>query len=223
MLRRINELVDYSVREVDGKIGIVRDFLINREDWKITYMEIDLTDWYPGKKVIIPPSRINIPDSKRFEIPVSLTKAEVENSPALELDEEICRKHEEELALHFGWSPCFVNPGKSDVNLKSLKEMVGYNIHAIDGSIGYIEDFIIDDKDWVVRYVVVNTRNWLPGKRVLMSPNWITSIIWEENSVVVGHSQEAIKNSPEFDSETQINRQFEEVLYEYYGKPTYWD
>lgn len=223
MLRRINELVDYSVREVDGKLGIVRDFLINRDDWKITYMEIDLTDWYPGKKVIIPPSRINIPDSKRFEIPVSLTKAEVENSPALELDEEICRKHEEELALHFGWEPCFVSPGNKDVNLKSLKEMIGYHIHAVDGSIGYIEDFILDDKDWVVRYVVVNTRNWLPGKQVLMAPNWITSIIWEEDNVVVGHSQEDIKNSPEFDSETQINRQFEEILYDYYGKPTYWD
>jgi hypothetical protein len=223
MLRSLDELVGYPVHEADGRMGVVRDFLINRDSWQITYLEIDLTDWYPGKKVIVPPTRIKIPEGPLKHVPVSLTKKEVLSSPALALDEEVCRKHEEELALHFGWSPCFINPDNKQVNLKSLRDMVDYHIHALDGSLGHIEDFIIDDQAWVVRYVVVRTSNWLPGKRVLMAPEWISSVIWEENNVVVGQSREEIKNGPKFDPGTVIQRSYETELYRHFDQPTYWD
>ena len=227
MLRSIREVFGYTVREVDGEIGLVRDCLIDHRDWKVNYLEVDLTEWFPGKKVIIPPSRIGQPDGKIFEVPLSMSKAQVLKSPALKLDETVCRQHEEELANHFGWDPCILGADSRNADdsthLRSSRELLGYHLHATDGGIGHIEDFILDDKDWVLRHAVVHTRDWLPGKRVLMPLPWITGIDWKESTVMIDHSRENIKNSPEFDPSAPVNRHYEEVLYNYYGQPTYWD
>ena len=227
MLRSIRELFGYTVREVDGEIGLVRDFLVDNREWNVTYLEIDLTQWFPGKKVIVPPSRIGQPDGKKFEVPLLLSKAQVVNSPAIKLDETVCRLHEEELALHFGWDPCIISTDSKKVedhsHLQSSRELMGYHLHATDGRIGHIEDFILDDEDWILRYAVVDTRDWLPGRRVLMPLPWITTVIWKENSVLIDHSRENVKNSPEYDPSSPVNRHYEEVLYNYYGRPTYWD
>jgi len=59
-------------------------------------------------------------------------------------------------------------------HLRSYKEFKGYDIEASDGKIGHVEDFILKDKTWALRYVVVDTLNWLPGgKKVILSLNWV--------------------------------------------------
>jgi hypothetical protein len=73
------------------------------------------------------------------------------------------------------------------------------------------------------RYVVIDTRNWLPGKSVLIAPHWIKEISWGESKMYVDLSREAIKNSPAYDPSTPVNRKYEERLYDYYGRPKYWD
>jgi sporulation protein YlmC with PRC-barrel domain len=70
-----------------------------------------------------------------------------------------------------------------DPHLRSTGDVTGYRIHAADGEIGDVEDFIIDDQTWNVHFLVVDTGHWFPGKKVLISPRWISKIKWEAASV----------------------------------------
>lgn len=106
--------------------------------------------------------------------------------------------------------------------LRSCKEVLGYHIQASDGEIGHVEDFICDDETWVMRYAVVDTRNWLPGKKVLLATWWINQVNWDSKKVAVDLSKDTIKNSPEYDPSAPVNRQYEEIFFDYYGRPKYW-
>jgi hypothetical protein len=80
----------------------------------------------------------------------------------------------------------------------------------------------VDDEDWTICYIAVDTRNWLPGgKEVLVSPQWIEKVEWESRKVYVDLPREAIKNSPEFDPSSPVNRDYEDRLYYYYGRRKY--
>jgi uncharacterized protein YrrD len=111
---------------------------------------------------------------------------------------------------------------KHDSNLQSVKDVTGYHIHAADGQVGHVADFVVDDESWAIRYIVVDTRNWLPGKKVLVSPHWIESVNWSDSEVFVELSREVIKSSPEFDPSAPVNRDYEDRLYDYYGRRKYW-
>jgi hypothetical protein len=90
-----------------------------------------------------------------------------------------------------------------------MREVAGYSIHASDGHIGHVEDFVVDDEEWVVRYIVVDTRNWLPGRKVLVSPEWVSRIDWRSNAVSIDHSRDEIRKSPHYDPNQPVNRQYE--------------
>jgi hypothetical protein len=109
-----------------------------------------------------------------------------------------------------------------DSHLRSSKEVLGYHIRASDGEIGHIEDFIAEDDTWFIRYIVVDTRNWLPGRKVLISPQWVEKISWAVHKVHIDLLRDNIKNSPEYDPGQPVNREYETMLYDYYGRPKYW-
>jgi hypothetical protein len=108
---------------------------------------------------------------------------------------------------------------QGDPHLYSVSAVKTYDVQAEDGDSGHVKDFVFEDESWSVRYVVVDTRHWLPGKRVLISPEWIDSIRWDEKKVHVNMSRESIRNGPEFDPSKPVNRKYEEVQYDYYGRP----
>ena len=71
----------------------------------------------------------------------------------------------------------------ADPHLRSVVEVTGYRVHALDGEIGHIENLMIDDADWSVHYLIVDTRNWWFGKHVLISPIAVKSIDWFDRHV----------------------------------------
>ena len=105
-----------------------------------------------------------------------------------------------------------------DPHLRSTDEVAGYDIHATDGDIGKVEDFIIDDVTWKIHFLVVETGNWFSGKKVLISPQWIKDVKWREQNVTINHSKDEVKNSPQYDSSQPINDSYEHSLNDYYGK-----
>lgn len=111
-----------------------------------------------------------------------------------------------------------------DLHLRSLDDVTGYKIHVSDGKIGHVDDFIVDDDNWIIRYMLLDTRDWFPGgKRVLIAPFWIESINWDESVVMVNLTIDKVRNSPELDISKPINRQYETELFDYYSKPKYWE
>ncbi|MFP4053476.1 MAG: PRC-barrel domain-containing protein [Phycisphaerae bacterium] len=112
---------------------------------------------------------------------------------------------------------------RGEPTLRSFEEVSGYHIQAVDDEIGHVEDLVADTDGWRIRYLVVDTRNWLPGKKVLVAPDWIRDISWDANQVKVDLTREKIKDAPEFDPSSPVNREYEARLYDYYGAPRYWE
>jgi hypothetical protein len=107
-------------------------------------------------------------------------------------------------------------------HLRSSKEVIGYQVEASDDGVGKLDDFIVDTRDWVVRYAVVDRHPFLPGKRVLIAPQWIQDIDWGTSKVRVDVTAEQVKDSPGYDPAMPVNRAYEQRLYDFYGRPAYW-
>ena len=106
--------------------------------------------------------------------------------------------------------------------VRSTRDLQGFTRAASDGEIGHIDDFIIDDETWTIRYLVVDTRNWWPGKKVMLSPAWIRAVDWRKHRLKVELSRKEIRNSPEYDDSSIIDRDYEKRLYQHYGQTGYW-
>jgi sporulation protein YlmC with PRC-barrel domain len=109
-----------------------------------------------------------------------------------------------------------------DPHLRSTHEVSGYNIDASDGEIGHVEDVIIDDETWAIRYLIVDTRDWWPGKQVLVSPQWIERVGWSESTVFINLPRQSIKRSPEYTPLSLLTRDHEAALHRHYNRQGYW-
>jgi hypothetical protein len=249
MLRSTKELKGYVLDATDGEIGRCKDFLFDDEHWTVRWMVADTGKWIPDRQVLISPLSLGDPNWGSGRFPVSLTREQIENAPALSEDEPVSRQHEATMFQYYGypyywvgnalWGP-EATPAKlqarveeatmaphteprGDPHLRSVREVAGYHIAATDGEIGHVEDFILDDETWTLRYMVVDTRNWLPGRKVLVSPPWVEELDWAEGKAVVAMSQEQVRNSPEYDPRAPVNREYEGRLFDFYGRPVYWE
>lgn len=114
---------------------------------------------------------------------------------------------------------------RGDPHLRSTSEVSRYHIEALDGSIGHLDDFLIDDYSWRIRYLVVDTRNWWPGKKVIIAPGWIRDVSWAESKVVAALSRATIRNSPAYDPTQPVTAEYADRLHDHYSRPRYpdWD
>jgi len=229
ILRSVKELYGYNVLATDGQIGKVDDFFFHDGSWAIQYMVVDTGKGFSDRKVLISFVSLEQPDWSSKAFPVSLTKEQVESSPPLDIDKPISRIYEDELRQHYGWpvpSPAKIRiaakEAREDSNLRSTKEVTGYHIKSTDGEVGHVEDFLMDDDEWLLRYMVVDTRNILPGKKVLVSVDWIEKVSWAESKVYLDVKEEELRGAPEFDYSDPVNRKDEIRLYDFYGRPVYW-
>ena len=225
MLRSLDEVLGYELRTADEIMGKVKDFLFDDIAWTVRYLVADTGSWLTERLVVISPASLSEPDWQTQRVPVTLTKQEVENSPPIKADLPVSRQDEITLVKHYGWVAYWevlAKDGRGDPHLRSAREVIGYHIEATDGDIGHVEDFIAETETWTIRYMVVDTRNWLPGRKVLVAPAWITNVEWGQSKVRVLLTREQVKNSPEFDPRVGVNRHYEQRLYDYYGRPKYW-
>lgn len=105
-----------------------------------------------------------------------------------------------------------------DPHLRSANEVIGYDIRALDDKFGHVEDFIVDDDTWVIRYLVVDCGNWLSSKHVLIAPQWIHAVNWPERTVRVGLMRQTIADGPEYTPDVPISQEYELRLLRYYKK-----
>ena len=116
------------------------------------------------------------------------------------------------------------DPGRADAqskegdpHLRSIAAVTGYHIHASDGEIGHVEDFLVDEAGWNIRYIKVDTRNWWPGERVLISPYSVREIDWSGRFVHINVNRQTVKDSPPYDPGITIDGAYEEKFLTYYG------
>lgn len=110
-----------------------------------------------------------------------------------------------------------------DHHLRSFKAVNGYHIEAIDGDIGHIEDILVDEETWAIRYFIVNTSNWwFGGHSVLIAPQWIKSISWADEKAAVDLNRKIIKESPPYDPTVGLTKEQELNIYKHYGLAAHW-
>lgn len=243
-MRSVKSLIGYKIEATDDVIGKVDNFLFHDSSWIIRYVVVDTGGWHPGRKVLISAASIRQPVAEARLLRVGLTKDQVKNSPDINMDKPISRQAETELHKHYNWRPYWIGGGiaapaieasserkrraavaaseKVDTSLRGTQEVIGYHIHALDGNIGHVEDFVLEGKSWVIRYLVIDTRNWLPGRSVLIAPQWIEKISWSDAKVWIDLLREQIKDSPRYDPSAPVNQEYETRLYDFYGRPKYW-
>jgi hypothetical protein len=252
MLRGANDLRRFAIRAADGEIGHVDQFFFDDQKWTVRYLVVDTGSWLPGRRVLISPIALGEVDWPARCVEVRLTRQQVENSPDIGTEKPVSRQHEIDYFQYYGWPFYWAGPGlwgsgmypgylaapppvpppppsaepeeqePGDPHLRATGEVAGYGVQTRDGEIGHVEDFILEMETWAIRYVVVDTRNWWPGKKVLLPPEWIESVSWPEAMIHVDLSRDVIKNAPEWDPSEPITREYESRLYGYYGRPGYW-
>lgn len=250
MFHHVKDLQGYAIRATDGVIGKVEDMYFDDEGWAIRYLVVDTGSWLSGRKVLISPIAIGEPDWLGQLLPVSLTKDQVEKSPDIDTRKPVSRQHEVMYTGYYGYPYYWggiglwgmgvypgglmtagvmdanlkarATPTPGDAHLRGCRAVMGYHIHATDGEIGHVEDFIVDDHTWAIRYLVVNTSNWWVGHRMLVAPPWITAVDWSTSEVSVDLTRQAIKAAPPYDAVAQFTPEHEQALYKHYGRTGYW-
>jgi hypothetical protein len=104
-----------------------------------------------------------------------------------------------------------------DPHLRSIVAVTGSHIHATDGEIGHVEDLLVDDTAWRIRYVTVDTRNWWPGEKVLISPSSVRAINWTDRLISLNVNRHKVKDSPPYDPSITVDGAYDETFLTYYG------
>jgi len=252
VLTKTTHFKGLAIRATDGDLGTVDELYFDDETWAIRYLTVDTAGWLGGRQVLISPISVVQTDWQARRLDVALTKKQVENSPDIATHQPVSRQHEAAYLSYYGypdywggpylWGPALqpsqlaavctapteearaerIRQESMASHLRSTEAVTGYHIGAADGEIGHVDGFVVDDEAWAIRYIEVATRNWWPGKRVLVSPAWIERVSWTDSEVYVGLSREAIQNGPEYVESMPITREYENRLYFHYGRPPYW-
>ena len=228
MLRSTKALEGARIRAIDGDIGHVEQFYFDDRNWRINYVVTNIGNWLHGKQVLMSPEVINsIEGDDEPVINVALTKEQVRQSLDAQTHRPVSLQQPHDYYLYLGL-PHYLNVAvspdpDSDAHLRSTKIVARYHIMAVDGEIGHLDGFLIDDETWTIRYAMADTRNWWHGKEILLATEWIYWISWAESNVYVGFRRERIGNSPEFHPERPLTRDFEIELYTYYQRTPYWE
>ncbi len=247
MKPNIKSLVGFTMGATDGEVGKVKEFYFDDHTWTIRYLIVETGSWLNHRKVLIAPEALLKPDWEHHIFPVNLTKEQIKNSPEIDTDKSVSRQHEIEIYKYYPWTSYWgaaywgsgyydaVLPASmydeiqkdnnkntdkdsiGDSHLRSTHKVKGYTIHAIDGEIGEVEDFIIDDSTWKLDFLVVDTGHWFPGKKVLISPNLIKEIDWDTSTVVVKATELEVKNSPEYTYGQVVNEIYKKDMDNYYA------
>jgi hypothetical protein len=245
MLVKAGTLKGYKLESLDGEIGKAKEFFFDDLHWTIRYLVADTGTWLTGRQVLISPYALSDVNNDEQYIAVDLTRKQINDSPSVDSDKPVSRQFEEAYYKYHGWPQYWGGPfswgaypyvvrdpekwreahqgdAAADPNLHSTDAVSGHHVQCLDGDIGHVDDFIIDDQTWAIRYLVIDTHNWLPGKKVLVSPQWTESVGWAERKVFVNLSRDAIKRSPEYTGEGLLTREYEIGLHQHYDRTGYW-
>jgi len=235
-LRRLADITGYRLHARDGEIGRLRQVYFDDERWVVRYFVVRTGSWLLGQDVLVVPTVVSAVDGEARCLQVDLTREQIKHSPSVGTELPVSRHYEQEYYRYYGWEPYWsgdpllgpmppvMPPADGEEprppahpHLRSSDEVSGYRIHAQDGEIGRVSDFLLEDPGWAVRYLEVDIGRWLAGKRALLAPPWIERIDWSTHEVVTTLTRDAIQTAPAYDPSMIISRDYQVALYKHYG------
>jgi sporulation protein YlmC with PRC-barrel domain len=177
MLRGISDLRRFTIAATDGNFGSVGDVYFDDRSWSVRYLVVDAGNWLPGRRVLVAPIAVRSSDPTTLH--VALSKEQVAASPDVN---KLPAGSTQESGVEPGNVACAGASG--DVHLQTATAVMGYAIQTEDGEIGHVQDVLVDDQAWAIRYLVVDTENRWVGKKVLVSPAWLTLVTWDASKTL---------------------------------------
>lgn len=236
--RKLSDLAGYKLKAWDGDIGRLEEIFFDDRRWVVRYFVVRTGSWLLGRKVLIVPSVVTAVDDEQECLEVDLTREQIENAPPIDTALPVSLHYEREYYRYYGWEPYWTGDplfgpsvpdmpplaegeepaAPEDPHLRSSDEVNGYNLRARDGEIGHVDDFILEEPDWSVRYLLVDTGRWLMHNYTLIAPAWIREVDWSTSEVVIDLARDAIETAPPYDPDKVVSREYQVALYAHYGK-----
>lgn len=146
MLRSLGDLRRFGVHAMDGYLGIVRDGYFDERNWTLPYVVVQSPE-LPSRRKLVAPVTFQSSISNPSVHQVGLTAKEIADQ---------------------------AGPGEMGApHLRALTSLIGYTVESEEGEIGQVDEVLVDDRTWAIRYLVVNAEKWCPGKTVWISPEWL--------------------------------------------------
>jgi sporulation protein YlmC with PRC-barrel domain len=223
MLQSIKQLYGNKLAAFDGDIGHVKDFYFDDENWVVRYLVADTGSWLTGRLVLLTPHAFGELDQDEKTLHVKLHKKKIQDSPSIESHKPVSRQYEADYYAYYGWPtywdgsamwgiggyPIVLPPSKKemeiqkkyhhrdDKHLRSMQEVIGYNIQSADGEIGHVSSFLVDDKSWAIHELVIETGHWYSGKEILIPTSKVKRISYEDAKVFVSLTKSDIQQTAE--------------------------
>ena len=240
MFNSFRDLRGFRIRAADEPEGSVNDLYFDDEEWCVRYFVADLGFWVFGHQGLIGVRAVGKPDLRQREIPVKLTAEDIRDASRPAVNSPVSEQERRaNLAASYDWPPLLLGASGSytpamaerqirevhradgggsgaftgSSHLRSMKELIGYHVAARDGEIGTVDDFLINPLDWKLRYYVIDTGHWLPGRKVVLATEWTTHVDWPNRRVVVDVTRHQIESSPPPEEVGGLTRSVEERLY----------
>jgi len=238
LLRSVQDMVGYRVFATDGELGEVRDIYFDDEKWVVRHLVVDIGE----RAVLLSPIAFKEANWDARVMNVSLSLEQIKNSPDIDTDQPISRQMEAKYYDHHGWPYYWggmfpwgggmfpyavavmseqpdekkVEPTESETHLRSANAITGYSVEATDGGIGNVEDFIINDARFDVRFVVIDTTPWWFGGKVLLPVEHIKDVDWQQRRMTLDTTQAEVKKAPHWDHAKPVNITYAESVQNHY-------
>jgi len=238
MLRAVKSLEGYNIHATDGNIGELETIHFNDQSFDASYLVVKLGSFWDAKEVLILPTSAHRVDWVKQDINVDLSQEQIKKSvpytadmPVEELNDFIDERNLRSLYLAEPWSGAMLPlwfPDMSeglnlleevgDKHLRCVERVSDYKVDASDKACGVVDDFIIDDETWKLKYIVVDTNGILPFGKVLVSVSHIEKFDEDHDKVILDLSADEIKHCPAYDPSSPVNREYEVKYYDFEGR-----
>jgi hypothetical protein len=215
MLRKVSSVIGIGLEATDGDIGTIVDMYFDDVSWAVRFIVLKTSEWLSWCDLLIPAGAVSRHGGKRGSLAVTGSKDQMRHNPGVHAGLPVYRRQENGRFEYHPWRDYWegifsVNkvwgsvvpalgmggqveeevsesgkPAQADLHLGSAREMIGYSIHATDGSIGHVRDFIFDDQTLNMAYLEVGIPNWFGGRRVFVAVRRVREVLWESAEVVV--------------------------------------
>lgn len=251
MFHSVNKLIGVNIKARDGDIGSVDQLFFDDQSWAVRYLVVTIGSLLINRKVLLSPAALDGISGRELIVNATIEQirnspdVNTEKPISRQKEEEL---HDYYTWSYYWGYPLYYNSLGTELypniqytdaflrkeyqeskkepeqhnHLRSTREVTGYSVNTLNGEFGYVDDIIVDFNQWVIRYLILNTGDFLPGKKVLVAAHWVSDISWDNRSISFEMNIDILRNGPTYDPSVPLARDFERRVYEYYEKNPYW-
>ncbi len=232
----------FGITGAHDRLGSLSDLYVDSQRWQTRYLVLEAGSLLASNKLLLSSDQVSGADVEKRALQTSLGRADLESAPSAGSVQTVDDLNQPAWSIAYGHSlmqvdlsgsvlpysmiePMALEGAADDTNatgrrhLRSANELRGYELQGADDRIGIVTDLILNPAGWSVAWLAVDTGNWLPGRLVVVSPNWVRAVSWEERSLSVELTTRQIEGSPPLANLEGLELSAEEALHAYYALP----